>query len=98
MSKHTAGPWYIVQEEFGERRRLVGNIPVVRMSGPCDAAVISLGCQRQELEANAALIAAAPDLLAALEAIQQQWANTGGVSGDAISQARAAIAKAKGQQ
>jgi len=54
--------------------------------------------------ANARLIAAAPDLLAALEATYASATEAGGlggayltVSGDTIRAARAAIAKAKGE-
>jgi len=51
-------------------------------------------------QADAQLIAAAPDLLEALEACLETWKTTGVSNGaieDAKQQARAAIAKAKGE-
>ena len=69
-TKHTPGPWHIARETFGEDKRIVGDCNVVRMSGPCDAVVVSLGADMAEQNANARLIASAPDVLAALEAIR----------------------------
>jgi hypothetical protein len=55
-----------------------------------------------DIEANARLIAAAPDLLAALEVMAAHWPHWASqidmkqIDRDAIAMARAAIAKAKG--
>ena len=82
MSKHTPGPWDV--SHVGHSQPL-----------PCDFRVhTESGATRDEWEANAALIAAAPDLLAALKAaiacipINQDKT--------VHEQARAAIAKAEG--
>ena len=48
-------------------------------------------------QGNARLIAAAPDLLAALEAVLETHSATGGSAKAAAAQAAAAIAKAKGE-
>jgi hypothetical protein len=88
VMSHTAGPW----------------IPVVGMWNPDAITIIDSSHQEdfiavvpkhfKNFEANARLIAACPDLLAALEAIVSPY---GGVYGtlDIIEQAKAAIAKAR---
>jgi hypothetical protein len=61
------------------------------------------GETREEAQANARLIAAAPELLEALEALMRNFvgdrsaANTSGEAGLAADAARAAIAKARGE-
>lgn len=67
QSGHTPGPWHC-----GEHRHLdkVANIAGgvrIFMAGVGSALAYSMGCPVSETEANAHLIAAAPDLLAALE-------------------------------
>jgi len=64
------------------------------------ASVHDLGHSRlAEHEANARLIAAAPDMLAALEELTEEaYANMTGGKGHLIDNARAAIAKATTQQ
>jgi len=52
-------------------------------------------CNKPTQEANARLIAAAPDLLAALEAVMDEWREGYGLRCE--KQVRAAIAKATGQ-
>lgn len=108
MSKHTPGPWKVFENPEG--------LPVVESTGPHADAVAHIRWARREadgaeVDANARLIAAAPDLLEALRlAIQfvekpklvdalrdlpDGWAEP--VSRDATLQAaRAAIAKATG--
>ena len=89
QTAHTPGPW-IVEHPYGE--------PGVFVSGPRTELIAKLYLVA-EAEANAALIAAAPELLAALEKMVARW--------DALSvedlgpgcraiadKARAAIAKA----
>jgi hypothetical protein len=67
---HTPGPWKADLQEFGEgATEIVGICPVVRMNGACDAVVVSLGADNVECQANARLIAAAPQLLHALERV-----------------------------
>jgi len=61
MSKHTPGPWKMVR--VGETLTIKGAVPgyFAEIRGACEAAHGATG------EANAHLIAAAPDLLAALQ-------------------------------
>ena len=90
MTKHTPGPWVTDPRYFG-------NVY-------CDDATGSLvaKCGRfefvsrpaEELAANTRLIAAAPDLLAALEAMVEFY-DSDGLENGAAEQARAAIAKTK---
>lgn len=90
---HTPGPWKITSEEFVDDAK---GGPVARIysrqTRPAD-----------ELKANAALIAAAPEMLEALngllEAILKCEAPVGGKRETlaAVDAARAAIAKAEGR-
>ncbi len=101
---HTKGPWSVrMPTEFLNQAAIE----------PCIGCVYGAG---EELQANANLIASAPELLEALEACVEQLEHdsrdcysTGPYTGDhiadlvrcpgcaAISKARAAIAKAKGE-
>lgn len=92
-AKHTPGPWTMGWEgavrEPGLGRPCVGTTGYADWVGPHGA------------EADARLIAAAPDLLAALTAVLGSATDAGGlggayitVSGDTIRSARAAIARA----
>ena len=67
MSGHTPGPWYFRKLEAGGCH--ICSDQVMDPSGPTviGAAYIDGGCIGDEMEANARLIAAAPDLLEALE-------------------------------
>jgi hypothetical protein len=80
-TEHTPGPWEIVNQPFlGQDATMVDGICLVFGKGKIP-------------DANARLIAAAPDLLAALESICAAPANTQRV----LTIAGAAIAKARGQ-
>ena len=97
MSKHTPGPWrvvdswndYMVESQNGEE--------IIWQDGPHQTPAIK--------EANARLIAAAPDLLEALEHMLHR-AHPAYVGNDYMREkliaaretARAAIAKAKGEE
>lgn len=87
-SKHTPGPWEIA--EFGRNHTIL-------IYGPDEILVADCGGilrrSHEEMESNARLIAAAPDLLAALEDVVRV-ADRDTVIFDV---ARAAIAKAKGE-
>lgn len=96
---HTPGPWKY-EKPFGV------NIPV--REGEAGGQIIRTWLQAHEgeAEANARLIAAAPDLLAALESlfencsmIHSQWGEGGNAreADQAITNAKAAIAKARGE-
>ena len=99
QAKHTQGPWRLNagnETEIMSARRNVARAHCGAMTG----------IRVDEAEANARLIAAAPDLLAACEEILSETTNNiSGISRDdalsAISNisfyARAAIAKAKGE-
>lgn len=91
--KHTPGPWILSDTTKAGNRKVSGygwdyfaNV-TVRMDGT------AANCE--EGEANARLIAAAPDLLAALKAIVEF--HQGSKVGKAVQEtARAAIAKSEG--
>lgn len=89
MSGHTPGPWTVEKTDSVYGSVDGGPVARVKLTGnACDAA-------------NAALIAAAPELLAALEAMvahcEVMGHRNGGVEGyAAFDLARAAIAKARG--
>lgn len=94
MTKHTPGPWTYVG--FGV---------VQPLSPQANGQKITTQCFGPDSEANARLIAAAPDLLAACHALmraevmQTEGKRDGATMGQislAIDAARAAIAKAKG--
>jgi len=99
MSKHTPGPWF-VQDDHGKRYiDTSGNDDTIaeihrRRSKGSVYSCPEAGC-------NASLIAAAPDLLEALEYALSMWGDylPAGNSNamKAIKQARAAIARAKGE-
>lgn len=82
MSKHTAGPWSV-----GAPTGLVNQISIL----PCIGVVYGAG---DEIKANAALIAAAPDMYEALKVLVEN----GGIGPESMfDDARAALAKAGGQ-
>lgn len=87
---HTLGPWFTKREGFltvyVEARLRAGVIQEVAACGPTEA-----GPEQQE--ANARLIAAAPDLLAALQGVLR----VADRATDEFDAARAAIAKATGE-
>ena len=85
---HTPGPWNL---EHGHRGFVITD-------GVYDVAVVR-DFGNEDNKANAILISAAPDLLAALKAIVEAWEVTGGMcfKNNEIGNARAAIAKAKGE-
>lgn len=107
MNKHTPGPW------------LCDSRVPTRVTGPKDRGICSTGGYQNntqdaeqlnaEHEANARLIAAAPELLEALQTWQQFWdtmpkgqmgklAFNVGLFNDGFIQMRRAIAKATGEQ
>ena len=93
MSKHTPGPWEI-KRHFDSCYRYI--------SAPEHIALAQVvWCVEEEerspvCEANAHLIAAAPDLLEALEELADQYQYVNQFD-SFYEQARAAIAKAKGE-
>ena len=88
MSKHTPGPWVIAE------RVPTARIDNARMIRPADHHNYEYGATAivGTSEANARLIAAAPELLAAL----QDMVEVAESQGHIVKKARAAIAKATG--
>ncbi len=90
MSKHTPGPWFC---ENGDNRWTIWDDE--GMACICD---VHAGIEPDPSEANARLIAAAPDLLAACEALARSFdAVTYAAWTPEMHAAVAAIAKAKGE-
>ena len=88
---HTPGPWELREgddEAFG---------PAIYSAGAHDMDPLATVSRvsRRDAEADARLIAAAPDLLAALEDVVQMYQPA--FDPPFIERARAAIAKAKGE-
>lgn len=103
MSKHTHGPWRVGNQIHANiiTRNMEINacFTVIEADGYYAGGGVAMShikANADESNANASLIAAAPDLLAALEAIFSGESNTVFVTGSQESLARAAIAKAKG--
>ena len=84
MSKHTPGPWVTNGTAVNASR--------IRITQQW-LGVLS----KEELDANANLIAAAPDLLEALKAVYATWLPEGNVGSGLGLQVVNAIAKAEGR-
>ena len=96
MSKHTPGPWWAKREGFStiyvEARIEGGLIQEVAACGPTEAG-------KEQQEANARLIAAAPELLEALQMCRVEMPGTRFKKMVFDEQkVAAAIAKATGEQ
>lgn len=92
-SKHTPGPWFHYDDRSSTERH-----EIVAMGKTVARVYCTNGCEAED-KANARLIAAAPDLLEACEAMleeMQVWETEQGEH-PAATLARAAIAKAKGE-
>ena len=101
MSKHTPGPWVVVgsRTKYVEAR-LVGSL--MQEVAACGPTMADEGYGQQQ-EANARLIAAAPDLLEALQDVDALWmhhsvAHGDGKIGPLHEKVIAAIARATGEQ
>lgn len=99
MGKHTAGPWLITDDRFdgtvvtSQSRVDDSMAPIAKVDCHWDE---PFGIEQQQ---NARLIAAAPELLDALERSLNWLASyPGGNANGCYNQARAAIAKATGTQ
>ena len=86
-SQHTPGPWRTTGLNVRAQDALI-----------CYATNHWADCETPEIErqANANLIASAPDLLSALERIESELGHEPEMYSDILSIANAAIAKAKG--
>lgn len=98
MLKHTPGPWKLLSEDSQDRSfDVISSCPtawdIAKVHGFC-------GFRRgnenySETNANARLIAAAPDLLAALQEVMKEWREGYGLRCE--DQVRLAISKATGE-
>jgi hypothetical protein len=96
MSEFTKGPWTVHKNG---RIVLAGGIRIYQSTGPGGAQSVQVQQRlNAELRANANLIAAAPELYAALEIVlNQSWDGPIGAEHHARKQAAAALAKARGE-
>lgn len=93
MSKHTPGPWEVIGHPDDDECRVRQTESVRHGDGFYSERTI---CEQISVMANANLIAAAPDLLEALELIvREQLVSADGEFGKAVF---SAIAKATGEQ
>src|SRR5215472_15289819 len=98
-AKHTPGPWF----DSGEYDRTLGYTDTTIINEERELiAIVRVESTREQLQANARLIAAAPELLAALKAIQHNaqvmnQAEPNRVWSAVDDIARSAIAKAEGR-
>ena len=92
--KYTPGPWTTSHENLGHFKLEAGNVAIIDGCGCCDSPWLSS-------EADARLIAAAPDLLEALTEMEEHfrgYQDDDGFSKAMFKQVRAALAKATGEQ
>jgi len=91
MSKHTPGPWFAVgaQVEIED-----DSVPDICTCDPQMMRQSHLDWHPRTVEANARLIAAAPELLEALERVKATGVFLGAIPQEMVD---AAIAKAKGE-
>jgi hypothetical protein len=103
MSKHTPGPWGVEFSEPYEPEITAGQWSICRVAAFAGYGEIDLGNElggNNESLANARLIAAAPELLAALSHLVallepvEQWGALAVPGLATLNEARAAIAKA----
>jgi hypothetical protein len=87
MEKHTPGPWKVTQHDMGAFIRCPADYII---AGPVDT--------RRGHEANARLIAAAPELLEALREFVEAFEGCYADGEPAMIKAKAAIAKATGEK
>ena len=99
MSAHTKGPWIIVppEDEWGHGRIASIEPKPESMIGENYWSVAECNTMREEHEANAKLIAAAPDLLEALKWMVEHCEPRLDHRPDCIRSAKRAIAKALAQ-
>lgn len=90
MSRHTPGPWRVWMKPAGR-----GTVPFVQAEGDSEAIAQVFGGERssEAREANANLIAAAPELLEALKNIENDDGHVPAPIWDLVC---IAIAKAEG--
>lgn len=99
MSTHTTGPWSSSDGDLGFHIK-AGRQVLGRAYGTAAAAGATdiTDLARLPANANARLMAAAPDLLAALEILADAYDTVGSASSKPIRVARGAIARARGEE
>ena len=107
-AKHTPGPWHLEKDHDGVFTAIGEPIAIVGGEETGEQVRFTIGrtCDYgphgdEQTTANAQLIAAAPDLLAACEAALMQFeenASYDEADGYVVRQLQSAIAKARGQQ
>lgn len=96
MSGHTAGPWVVSCGSIAGMSRALDDSSLVVITGR-DAIAVFSG-NEETREANANLVAAAPDLLAALYVARDQIREFLPTAlGEALTTIEAAIARAEGK-
>ena len=101
MSTHTPGPWKF-DGEYVWANSVGGYVANPQTEDMLSGEVVSLRDARQMIAANGRLIAAAPDLLLALQMLHDETAdyirlnNLVGMDTQSMKTARAAIARATG--
>ena len=92
MAGHTPGPWSVAYHDVNDQAVVSGqHTEIATCWHHC---VVELETQMQ---ANARLISAAPDMLEALEGLVASVRGVGPKDGKVLARADAAIAKARGE-
>lgn len=101
MTEHTPGPWWVKSppnwaDHMIYAKWALGDFPIASINKRATAKQSkNIKIEMPMMEANARLIATAPDLLAALEAVIDARGQNSVRESDAFKLARTAIAKAK---
>jgi len=101
MNTHTPGPWRC---NYGNGTNLTHDVTIWGLGGRtvigelCSDPAFGPVPSNSEMAANARLIAAAPELLEALEEIAEQLELEGPSCSDILAAARSTIAKVRGQE
>lgn len=99
MNKHTPGPWRMHRHHKPISNQWIFQVVTDEEYGEIVAGTCTNPQRPEDVrEADAHLIAAAPDLLEALENCVDLIELISPIEGDEIRRARAAIAKARGEQ
>jgi hypothetical protein len=96
MSAHTPGPWRFYGDEIV--RHINGSLGDPTVCSLVGTSGNPYAENENEFMADASLIAAAPDLLSALQSVQAAWDENRLLTSDEAASVRAAIAKATGGQ
>lgn len=100
-TQHTPGPWVVCMEDDGDAAVTIFAASQLRdgriAADEWDDCIALAGLNHNESEANAHLMAAAPDLYEALDALVNEVSTYGSADGEIIIAASAALAKARGE-